>query len=296
MSLKRCLNRRKLMNTNDLNMPSPVVSVCIITYNHGKFIRKCIEGVLMQETDFAFEIIIGDDCSTDNTAAVIREMQALHPHIIKPIFHSSNVGGVNNAYKYCYPKLTGKYVAICEGDDFWTDKQKLQKQVDFMERHPSVSLCFHRVNTVDENGDETARQDELPMVRTYNENEIFHLSIPTLSILFRKCFDIIPEELFRVKSCDTFLCGMLATYGKGADLGFVGASYRVHRGGIYSSRHFIDQVRQGIETRKIMKKSPVFQPQFRKVIGGEIRRRKLLYLKHFTKKLELLNTIKIILT
>lgn len=290
------MNRRGPLTINVNFMPVPLVSVCIITYNHGKFIRKCIEGVLMQQTHFSFEMVIGDDCSTDDTAAVIREMHAMYPDIIRPIFHSSNVGGVNNAYKYCFPKLTGKYVAICEGDDFWTDDLKLQKQVDFMERHPSVSLCFHRVNSVDENGNEIERQEELPMVRTYNEKEIFHLSIPTLSILFRKCFHTIPEELFRVKSCDTFLCGMLATYGKGADLGFIGASYRIHRGGIYSSRHFIDQVRQGIETRKIMIKSPVFPPQFRKEIGGEIRRRKILYLKHFTKKMQLLNTLKIMMS
>ncbi|WP_315817037.1 glycosyltransferase family 2 protein [Paraflavitalea speifideaquila] len=113
-----------------------MISVCIITYNHEKFIRQCLEGVVMQKTNFTFDVIVGEDCSTDKTRQVVAEFEAQYPGIIKPVYHARNVGGARNGYEFCYPKLTGKYIAICEGDDYWTDEYKLQKQVDFFRTEP----------------------------------------------------------------------------------------------------------------------------------------------------------------
>lgn len=103
----------------------PLVSVCIITYNHGKFIRQCLEGVMMQQTTFPFEVVIGEDCSTDNTKEIIQEFADRFPQAVKPIFQHTNVGGARNGYEFCFPRLAGKYVAICEGDDYWTDPQQI---------------------------------------------------------------------------------------------------------------------------------------------------------------------------
>lgn len=271
------------------------MSVCIITYNHERYIRQCLEGVVQQQTDFPFDVIIGEDCSTDRTRQIVQEFEARYPGIIKPIYHSKNVGGARNGYEFCYPRLTGKYVAICEGDDYWTDPFKLQKQVDYLERHEDHVMCFHRVESVDEHDRFIDGQTPSDRVVTYSGKQIFHISIPTLSVVFRKCFDVIPDEMFRARSGDTFLFGLLARYGKAADLGFVGARYRKHSGGVFSPKAVVEQFAQAIETRKLMKQCPLFADEQKKEISREIIKRKILYFKYFLKRYEPLNSFRIII-
>lgn len=122
----------------------PLVSICCITYNHAPYIRQCLDGFFMQKTTFPIEIIINDDCSTDGTTDIIREYEAKFPDIIKPIYHGANEysKGVRGMFAtYCFPKAKGKYIALCEGDDYWIDPLKLQKQVNFMEANPEYSMC-----------------------------------------------------------------------------------------------------------------------------------------------------------
>lgn len=143
------------MKTNDnSNLVSCFVSVVVITYNHEKYIRQCLDSILMQNVDFAFEIIIGDDCSPDQTAEIIKEYQQRYPHIIKPTFRSENIGATKNWY-YSFLKCAGKYVAILDGDDFWTDKEKLKTQTDFLENNKTYIACTHRYSVVDENNNIT---------------------------------------------------------------------------------------------------------------------------------------------
>lgn len=111
-------------------MDKPFVSVKTITYNHEKFIAQCIEGIMMQKTNFAFEYIIGEDCSTDSTMEIVQEYARRYPDVIRIITAEKNVGAVENDNR-TDRACRGKYVAFCEGDDFWTDPYKLQKQVDF---------------------------------------------------------------------------------------------------------------------------------------------------------------------
>jgi glycosyltransferase involved in cell wall biosynthesis len=272
-----------------------LVSVCVITYNHEKFIRQCLEGIMMQETAFPFEVVIGDDCSTDNTRLIIQEFVEKYPDVIKPVYQPVNVGGARNAYEFCYPKLTGKYIAVCEGDDYWTEPSKLQRQVDFLELNPEYVFCFHRVNGIDEDNSVISEQavSENPVL--YNWKAIFHLSIPTLSVVFRKCFDTIPPEMFNVKSGDTFLFGLLSKYGDAADLGFSGGVYRKHKGGVFSPKSQFEQFRQSLETRRLMRNCSAFRKEQKTEIAREIAKRKLLYFKFFLKKIELANCLKIIL-
>jgi len=126
-------------------MNKPLVSVCCITYNHEKYIRDAIEGFLMQKTTIPIEILIHDDASTDGTADIIKEYEAKCPDIIKPIYQTENQysKGINPYPVFVYPRARGKYIALCEGDDYWIDPYKLQKQVDFLEANPDCSLCFH---------------------------------------------------------------------------------------------------------------------------------------------------------
>lgn len=130
---------KTMTNPND-----PLVSICCITYNHEKYIRDAIKGFLMQKTDFPFEIIIHDDASTDATADIIREYEMKYPDIIKPIYQTENQHSKGKkATLFTFRAARGKYIALCEGDDYWIDPLKLQKQTRKMEKCPDCYISFH---------------------------------------------------------------------------------------------------------------------------------------------------------
>lgn len=120
----------------------PKVSIVCITYNHEAFISKALKGFTSQKTDFAFEAIIADDCSSDNSPAIIADYAKKFPNIIKPIFRKKNIGSLPN-YVNALSRAKGQYLAICDGDDYWTDEFKLQKQVEFLDNNPDYSMCCH---------------------------------------------------------------------------------------------------------------------------------------------------------
>ncbi len=123
-------------------MNKPLVSICCITFNQKAYIKDCIDGFLMQKTNFNFEILIHDDASTDGTQEIISEYELKYPNLIKAILQLENQysKGIKPLVKYIFPIAQGKYIALCEGDDYWTDPFKLQKQVDFLETNPHVGL------------------------------------------------------------------------------------------------------------------------------------------------------------
>lgn len=127
------------------------VSVFMITYNHEKYIREALDSVLMQKVNFKYEIVIGDDCSTDNTREILKEYYRRYPDRIKLILRKKNLGPTKNAYDV-FRRLTGTYVACLEGDDYWTDDKKLQKQYDFMEQHREFSGCGHDFRVIWDDG------------------------------------------------------------------------------------------------------------------------------------------------
>jgi glycosyltransferase involved in cell wall biosynthesis len=116
--------------------------VRVATYNHEKYIARCLESILMQKTNFFFEIIVGEDCSTDNTRAIVMDYYNKYPDKIRVILAETNSGGWGNMFSI-QQACRGKYHAYCEGDDYWIDPLKLQKQVDFLESYPDYSMCFH---------------------------------------------------------------------------------------------------------------------------------------------------------
>lgn len=122
-----------------------MVSVSCLVYNHEKYLRKCLNGFVMQKTNFKFEVLIHDDASTDHSADIIREYEKKYPEIIKPIYQTENQysKGVSISSTYQYPRARGKYIAFCEGDDSWCNFNKLQKQFEYMESHPECTLCVH---------------------------------------------------------------------------------------------------------------------------------------------------------
>lgn len=128
-----------------LSNKEPLVSISCITYNHERYIRRCLDGFLMQKANFAFEILIHDDASTDGTADIIREYEEKYPAIIKPIYQTDNQysKGVSISATFNWPRAKGKYIAMCEGDDYWVDVLKLQKQVDVLQKNPNINICSH---------------------------------------------------------------------------------------------------------------------------------------------------------
>jgi glycosyltransferase involved in cell wall biosynthesis len=130
-------------------MITPKVSVCMITYNHEQFIAQAIESVMMQQVNFDYELVIGEDCSTDRTREIITEYYYKFPDRIRLLLWKENQGlrGRNNLVKTLF-ECKGKYVALLEGDDYWIDPNKLQKQVDYLDIHTECALCFHNVLVV----------------------------------------------------------------------------------------------------------------------------------------------------
>ena len=121
------------------------VSVVCTAYNHGAYIRDALEGFVSQRTDFPFEILVSDDASTDDTAAVIRGYAARYPELVRPFLLEKNLYSQGKSLydELLYPAARGQYIALCEGDDYWTDPEKLQRQVDFLDSHPDYSACVH---------------------------------------------------------------------------------------------------------------------------------------------------------
>lgn len=131
------------------NVAQPLVSIRCLTYNHAPYIRQCLDGFVMQKTNFKFEAIVHDDASTDGTADIVREYATKYPDIIKPILETENQyskhDGSLSRIMNAAVSPSAKYIAMCEGDDYWTDPYKLQKQVDFLEMNPEYSICYHPV-------------------------------------------------------------------------------------------------------------------------------------------------------
>lgn len=162
------------------------VSVLCTAYNHAKYIKDALDGFLMQKTNFDFEVLIHDDASTDGTAEIIKEYAEKYPDIIKPVFQTENKmsKGVDVYLNYLYPLVQGEYVAICDGDDFWIDDKKLQKQVDFLDSHPDYYICFHPMKQVFEDG--SGREKVIPVQKNISLDDLLKANfIPSCSAVYR---------------------------------------------------------------------------------------------------------------
>jgi glycosyltransferase involved in cell wall biosynthesis len=138
---------------------TPLVTVACLTYNHEKFIKQALDGFALQKTSFQFEAIVHDDASSDGTADIVREYEKKYPNIIKPIYQTENQSQNEEKFvlRAIFSKIKSKYVALCEGDDYWIDPGKLQKQVDFLEKHENCSICFHATRVIYENDERSTR-------------------------------------------------------------------------------------------------------------------------------------------
>ena len=204
----------------------------MITYNHVKYIERAIKGVVEQKCNFNFELIIGEDCSTDGTRNVITTHFKKYPQIIKPILQKENVGSHEN-FISIYKKAASDYIAICEGDDYWNDPLKLQKQVDFLEANADFVMCSHSVKTIYEDGvvekDPFVESMEIATFEDILENHF----IPSSSQVYRNgILKELPEWYKNVVSGDITIELLLAHYGKNFHINEVMGVKRKHPGGI----------------------------------------------------------------
>jgi len=236
-------------------MDAPLVSINTLTYNHAPYIRQCLDGIMMQKTTFSFELLIHDDASTDGTADIIREYEARYPNIIKPIYQTENQfstkGAVYVERDLQLARAKGKYIAMCEGDDYWIDPLKLQKQVDFLESHPDYSICggkYWVMNT--ENPDNLFEQSwmirgmaEHPEGRTVTLDNIFdNYLFWFLSICIRR--ECIKDLNKFSSSKDDVFYAVALDKGKGFIFPDYFGVYRQHPGGMWSSISYHQRKRQ----------------------------------------------------
>lgn len=236
----------------------PIVSVCMITYNHRDFIEQALDSVLMQETNFPVEIILHDDCSTDGTTDIVGSYAERHPGIIRPIYQDENQFSKGEKIS---PKTfriaRGKYIALLEGDDAWADPQKLRRQVEFLEEHKGCIICYGNAKVIDAQGN-VLRECKVPdsECRHLTQKEIIECRhvMPTATVMFRNhpILRRLPKEFNKVVNGDSFLFALLGQYGTAGYLDFMPSLYRKHPGGIYSSRDEVQRRVARLNTHRML--------------------------------------------
>ena len=223
----------------------PLVAIRCTAFNHERYIRECLDGFVIQKTDFPFVVIVHDDASTDTTAGIIKEYVDKYPDIFFPLFEQENQYskklGIVTQVMYEAIKATGaKYVAICEGDDYWVDPHKLQKQIDFLEANPDYSITFHSAQTVNEtqHPDFSFNLEQ----RDYSSDETFmDWIVPTASIVM-KTDALKPSNDLRLLNGDIWFILSALDQGKGYAFKEKWSAYRMQNSGVTINRAVKDGV------------------------------------------------------
>ncbi len=222
---------------SEKRMLSMKVSVFVVTYNQERYIEQCLNGIASQEVDFDYEVIVGDDCSTDQTGAICDLFAKNHPNF-RIYHHPRNLGHVKN-WEFVLNHCTGDYVAMVEGDDYWTDPHKLQRQVDFLETNQDFFLSFHRVKLVyDDAHHQQEHLFEHLEEREYTAREIYETwSVLTSSVVFRNNIGTIefPNNVFY---SDIYLFLILMNHGRAWCHEMCSVAYRRHQGNQSASQAF----------------------------------------------------------
>lgn len=220
----------------------PLVSISCITYNHSLHIREALEGFLMQRTTFPVEILVHDDASMDGTADILKQYSDGYGKLIHPVYQSENqyLKGVPSiSARFNFPRARGKYIAMCEGDDYWTDPLKLQKQADFLERHDEYAACFTNAEKKNEMDDVTSIYVTYLQEGDVSPERIIEMGgsiFPTATLMFRNHLidkDVL-NYLLEDLAGDTSLIIAIAMHGKVLFMDQVTAIYRMWHGGLYS--------------------------------------------------------------
>lgn len=228
-------------------MNNPLVSICCLSYNQAKFIEQSLNSFLRQEVNFEIEVLINDDASTDGTQEIILDYSTKYPKVIKPLIQSKNqysqgVRSMQNRFNFSRAK--GKYIALCEGDDYWSDTQKLQKQIDFLESNLDYNLCFHQVDMLYDNGNTTFFCNITTDTTLFRKDLYASNIVPTCSAVYR----FIDRPDIEGKKGLTFGDWLMHLHYTKSSKAFYFAKsmgvYRVHKGGYWSTQKRTDQYEQ----------------------------------------------------
>ncbi|MCH3881558.1 MULTISPECIES: glycosyltransferase family 2 protein [Tenacibaculum] len=240
---------------NNREGKTALVTIKVITYNHAKFIKECLDAILMQETNFDFEILIAEDQSNDGTREICIEYAKKHPDRIRLLLNSrennipinGNPSGTFNSV-YANFSIHSKYITMIEGDDYWTDKHSLQKRVDFLEKNKEYVLCFHNAKIYHQSSHKFHDKFKSPFFKSVSleKHQILNSNITTLTLLYRNgLVDVFDEKMTNIISGDTILRGKLANFGKARYIHEIKPSvYRVHAGGISYEKSF-KEIKEG---------------------------------------------------
>lgn len=219
----------------------PKVTILCTAYNQMNYIRQALDGFVMQKTNFPFEVIVHDDASTDGTTDIIREYEKKYPHIIKPIYQTENQfsQGKDILIDCMLDHIQGEYVAINEGDDYWIDENKLQRQFDFLEENHDFTVCFHPVKVIWEDGAQP--ESTFPTSKFRFNKDVLDLDdllkhnfIQTNSVMYRWCLkkEMWPQK--RILPCDYLWHLLHAKQGKIGFIPQIMSVYRRNQGGIWT--------------------------------------------------------------
>lgn len=250
---------RKLRSENEIiqswkgRLKKPLVSILCTAYNHEKFIEDALEGFLIQKTDFSFEILIHDDASTDKTGDIIKQYVDKYPNLIKPIYQTENqYSKGNKPGKINKERANGEYIAFCEGDDYWTDPNKLQIQVDFLRKNLDYVISGHDACVIDAGGNKIEDSELAGKHKKDFSKEDLMLCkarILSLSRVYRNMLKDRPPEANNVLHGDLFFLTLIGQYGKAKFHHEIKpASYRRHSGGVWSMINHDDKIDHIINT------------------------------------------------
>ena len=263
-------------------MKSPMVSIVVLTYNHENYIHQAIESILKQQTTFDFEIVIGDDASTDDTVHILKKLELENPEVLKITFHSTNIGMIPN-FVDTINNCRGKYIAFCEGDDYWTDSEKLQIQIDFLENNHQYGICFHDANIYDESS-KTLEPDSI----ANSEKEEYDLHdlakgnfMHTPTVVIKNDFSL-PETFTTLPIGDWPLYMLMLNNRKIKRFNRVMAVYRIHDKSSWSSKSIAFRYEKTLFTIKFLLTSMELDNIQKSTLEGAA--------KHYTKKLYKLQT------
>lgn len=251
---------------------SPTVSVALVAYNHERFVAQAIESVLMQQTNFDVEIVVGEDCSTDRTRELVIALQKRYPDKIRLLLHAENQGASRNVVA-TFEACRGKYVATLDGDDYWTSRNKLQRQVDAMEANPDWVVCSHKVLKTYEGGSHV-----IPVVDPKRESTLADIlkknfASSCANLFRRSVFDGFPEDYHQEVAGDWFLLMLFARHGLVGFLPEVMAAYRIHSAGLYGGR--TDSMRTQLQIQTLEAMLPFLDAEHKWVARASMADRRL---------------------
>jgi glycosyltransferase involved in cell wall biosynthesis len=231
------------------------LSVMMITYNHENFIAQALNSILTQRVNFDYEIVVGEDHSTDGTREILMDFHQRHPQRIVPLLREKNMGAVHNMGATLVV-CRGTYIALLEGDDYWTDPYKLQKQVDFLDSNPTSAMCCHRVQLLDPTGQEHIDVHPTRAAGAYTiENLLSENFVPACSAMLRReLIGSLPPWHSELAMGDWPLFALVSSKGGIQLMDEIMAVYRVHQGGIWSSRSRVSRMREISRTLEVLDK------------------------------------------